>query len=262
MEPFTHNDGNRDELIIQQKRDIEKEISDTTPLISEQLPLTCLYAEYSGDEIFTAKIQDLSKKYKFIRRTRPDGNCFFRAFAYSYLEYLISNSSAYQEFKKLAEESKEKLVQLGFPSFTLEDFHETFMEVIQRVSPDNAGGHSAVQDELHKIFNEQGYSDYVVVYLRLITSGKLQEEADFYQNFIEGDLTIEAFRHLEVEPMYKESDHIHIIALCTALGAGVRVEYLDRGEGGTVKAHDFPEGSEPRIYLIYRPGHYDILYPN
>lgn len=136
------------------------------------------------------------------------------------------------------------------------------MEVIQRVSPDNAGGHSTVQDELHKIFNEQGYSDYVVVYLRLITSGKLQEEADFYQNFIEGDLTIEAFRHLEVEPMYKESDHIHIIALCTALGAGVRVEYLDRGEGGTVKAHDFPEGSEPRIYLIYRPGHYDILYPN
>lgn len=27
MEPFTHNDGNRDELIIQQKRDIEKEVS-------------------------------------------------------------------------------------------------------------------------------------------------------------------------------------------------------------------------------------------
>jgi len=100
-------------------------------LVSEQLPLTCLYAEYSGDEIFTAKIQDLSKKYKFIRRTRPDGNCFFRAFAYSYLEYLISNTSAYQEFKKLAEESKEKLVQLGFPSFTLEDFHETVCLAVQ-----------------------------------------------------------------------------------------------------------------------------------
>lgn len=262
----------------------ELQISETTPLVSEQLPLTCLWTEYNGDEIFTAKIQDLSKKYKFIRRTRPDGNCFFRAFAYSYLEYLISNVSAYQEFRKLAEESKDKLVQLGFPSFTLEDFHETvsrhtflvnfhsvsawfpssfqFMEVIKRVSPENGQSQGQVQSELHKIFNEQGYSDYVVVYLRLITSGKLQEEADFYQNFIEGDFTIEEFRHQEVEPMYKESDHIHIIALCTALGAGVRVEYLDRGEGGTVKAHDFPEGAEPRIYLIYRPGHYDILYPN
>ncbi|XP_017844904.2 LOW QUALITY PROTEIN: ubiquitin thioesterase otubain-like [Drosophila busckii] len=262
MESIDHNDSNRDELIMQQQREIEKEISESTPLVSELMPLTCLGAEYNGDDVFTAKIQDLSKKYKFIRRTRPDGNCFFRAFAYSYLEYLITNNSAYQEFQKLAESSKNKLVELGFPSFTLEDFHETFMEVIKRVCPDNPAGPDEVKNELHKIFNEQGYSDYVVVYLRLITSGKLQEDADFYQHFIEGDYSIEEFRHQEVEPMYKESDHIHIIALCTALGVGVKVEYLDRGEGGTVKAHDFPEGSESKVYLIYRPGHYDILYPN
>lgn len=136
------------------------------------------------------------------------------------------------------------------------------MEVIKRVNPNNSEGTEKVRNELHTIFNEQGYSDYVVVYLRLITSGKLQEDADFYQHFIEGDFTIAEFRHQEVEPMYKESDHIHIIALCTALKVGVRVEYLDRGEGSQVKAHDFPEGTEPTVYLIYRPGHYDILYPN
>lgn len=213
-----------------------------------------------------------------MRRTRPDGNCFFRAFAYAYLEHLISNKEDYEKFRQLAENSKEKLVQLGFPSFTLEDFHETvtvktldlytflnfisfqFMEVVKRVDPSG----STTQDtseQLHKVFNDQGYSDYVVVYLRLLTSGKLQEEADFYQNFIEGNFTIEEFRHQEVEPMYKESDHIHIIALCSALGVGVRVEYMDRGEGGTVKAHDFPEGTTPKVFLIYRPGHYDILYP-
>ncbi|XP_030383415.1 ubiquitin thioesterase otubain-like [Scaptodrosophila lebanonensis] len=254
----------KDEEIMKQQREIEKEVCDSTPLVSEKISLSCLRTEYMGDDVFSAKIQDLLKKYKFIRRTRPDGNCFFRAFAYSYLEYLITNYTAYQEFRKLAESSKDKLVELGFPRFTLEDFHETFMEVIKRVDPDCTGaeGSEKLQNELHQIFNEQGYSDYVVVYLRLITSGKLQEEAEFYQNFIEGSFTIEEFRHQEVEPMYKESDHIHIIALCTAIGAGVRVEYLDRGEGSTVKAHDFPEGSEPKVYLIYRPGHYDILYPN
>lgn len=135
------------------------------------------------------------------------------------------------------------------------------MEVIKRVDPTDTAIPD-IKSELHKVFNEQGYSDYVVVYLRLITSGKLQEEADFYQNFIEGNFTIEEFRHQEVEPMYKESDHIHIIALCTALNVGVRVEYMDRGEGGLVKAHDFPEGTIPKVFLIYRPGHYDILYPN
>lgn len=60
--------------------------------------------------------------------------------------------------------------------------------------------------------------------------------------------------------MSKESDHIHIIALAKALNVPVLVEYMDRGEGGTVNHHIFPEGSEPRIFLLYRPGHYDILY--
>lgn len=136
------------------------------------------------------------------------------------------------------------------------------MEVIDRVKPTGADGDQPVKlAELHQMFNEQGFSDYVVVYLRLITSGQLQEGADFYQNFIDGHGTMEEFRHQEVEPMYKESDHIHIIAICSALNVGVRVEYMDRGDGDQVRAHDFPDGLTPKVYLLYRPGHYDILYP-
>lgn len=61
--------------------------------------------------------------------------------------------------------------------------------------------------------------------------------------------------------MYKESDHIHISALTAALGVGVCVEYMDRGKGGQVNTHCFPEDTRPFIHLLYRPGHYDILYP-
>lgn len=64
------------------------------------------------------------------------------------------------------------------------------MEVIDRI-----GRVGSSHDELHKIFNTQGFSDYVVVYLRLITSGQLQKDAEFYQNFIEGDRTIGDFCH-------------------------------------------------------------------
>ena len=62
--------------------------------------------------------------------------------------------------------------------------------------------------------------------------------------------------------MYRESDHLHISALTAAMGVNVRVQYMDRGEGGKVNHHDFPEGAEPRIHILYRPGHYDILYPS
>ncbi len=63
--------------------------------------------------------------------------------------------------------------------------------------------------------------------------------------------------------MAKESDHIHIIALTNGSGICVRVVYMDRGGSSNVNHHDFPEdGSTPQIYLLYSPGHYNILYPS
>jgi ubiquitin thioesterase protein OTUB1 len=154
-------------------------------LISEQLPIATLNNEYVDDPIYTRKVQDIEKKYKYIRKVRPDGNCFFRGFAFAILEHLIKHQDEFAKFKKIAEESKAKLLSLNFPQFTIEDFFDTFIEVIHKVEP-NDSNQAQVLGELHKVFNEQGFSDYVVVYLRLITSGKLQEESDFYQNFIDG----------------------------------------------------------------------------
>jgi hypothetical protein len=68
--------------------------------------------------------------------------------------------------------------------------------------------------------------DNIVVYLRLLTSYYLQKESDFFANFIEGSGQIGDFCKREVEPMYKESDHIHIIALSSVLDVPVRVVYM------------------------------------
>lgn len=65
------------------------------------------------------------------------------------------------------------------------------MEVVDKVGGDK----ETSLTELHKLFNDQGISDYVVVYLRLITSGQLQRQAEFYQNFIEGIRTVKEFCH-------------------------------------------------------------------
>lgn len=117
------------------------------------------------------------------------------------------------------------------------------------------------ETQLLKLFNEQGTSDYLVVFMRLLTSGYLQKNAEFYSSFIDGDVTMKSFCSHEVEPMYKESDHIHIIALTSATGVGVRINYLDRGLGEEVNVHSFPDDCKPKIHLLYKPGHYDILYP-
>lgn len=74
--------------------------------------------------------------------------------------------------------------------------------------------------------DKAGVSDNVVVYLRLLTSYYLQKQSEFFANFIEGSEEISDFCKREVEPMYKESDHIHIIALCSVLEVNVRVVYM------------------------------------
>ena len=49
------------------------------PLIGDREPLASLGAEYAaGSLVFRQKIAKLGAAYGAIRRTRGDGNCFFR----------------------------------------------------------------------------------------------------------------------------------------------------------------------------------------
>lgn len=49
-----------------------------------------LLAEYAnGSQVFLDKISSLQSMYGSMRRTRGDGNCFFRSFIYRYLEWLL-----------------------------------------------------------------------------------------------------------------------------------------------------------------------------
>ena len=60
--------------------------------------------------------------------------------------------------------------------------------------------------------------------------------------------------------MYVESDHMHISGLSGCLDVNVVIQYMDRGK--KVLEHKFQEGSpiNVTVNLLYRPGHYDILY--
>ncbi|KAK7104627.1 ubiquitin thioesterase OTUB1-like [Littorina saxatilis] len=246
---------NYDDETLSLQREIEKEIAENQELIGPMQPIEELIEHYAKeDQIYRHKLMDLRKRHSHIRKVRGDGNCFFRGFGFAYLESLLTDEAEFARFKDIAVKSKDNLVALGYSQFTIEDFHDTFMDVVGQVEK------KVSVDELQNVFNDQGISDYFVVYLRLIVSGHLQKESDFYSSFIEGGRTAKEFCSQEVEPMGKESDHIHIIALATALGTCVLVEYMDRS-GEICNQLVFPEeGARPAVHLLYRPGHYDIVY--
>jgi len=201
------------------------------------------------------------KTYKYVRRTRGDGNCFYRAFGFGYLERNMNNEKELDRFRNLASDLKDKLVKLGYFDFTVEDVRDVVLEVIDNV---RKGG---TEQSLIESFCSGPHSDYFVAYLRLFTSAYLQMNSEFFENFIEGGKTVKEFCSSEVEPMTRESDNIHIIALAKAAAVPLRVIYMDRSQPSTLTTHNFAASDEensdhfaPMITMLYRPGHYDLLY--
>ncbi|PIA32817.1 hypothetical protein AQUCO_04300028v1 [Aquilegia coerulea] len=229
----------RDDEVMQQHNAIQAEEAHKLPFVGDKEPLSALAAEYqSGSPIIQEKIKLLGQSFSAIRRTRGDGNCFFRCFMFAYL---------------------------------------LFLEQLESVMQGNET--SISHDELLTRSRDQSVSDYVVMFFRFVTSGEVRRRAEFFEPFILGlsNMTVEKFCKASVEPMGEESDHVHITALSDALGVAIRVMYLDRSSCDTgsvsVNHHDFvpsisdsPNGTtnavaaKPVMTLLYRPGHYDILY--
>lgn len=50
-------------------------------------------AEYrQGSFVFREKIRSLEMQYGSMRRTRGDGNCFFRSFMFAFMEKLVQDN--------------------------------------------------------------------------------------------------------------------------------------------------------------------------
>ncbi|CAL5322585.1 unnamed protein product [Camellia sinensis] len=244
----------RDDDIMQQQSAIRAVEAEKIPLVGDKEPLSSLAAEYqSGSPILLEKIKVLSEQFDAIRRTRGDGNCFFRSFMFSYLEHILESQDR-EEVNRIT--------------------GNLFLEQLESVLQGNEA--SISHDELMQRSRDQSISDYG----EFVTSGEIRKRSEFFEPFILGltNTTVEQFCKSSVEPMGEESDHVHITAVSDALGVPIRVVYLDRSScdtgGVSVNHHDFipaisdaPSGTsggsetKPFINLLYRPGHYDILYP-
>ncbi|KAH9658569.1 OVARIAN TUMOR DOMAIN-containing deubiquitinating enzyme 1 [Citrus sinensis] len=257
-----------DEDIMQQQSDIKAEEAQKVPFVADKV---------------------LGEQYAAIRRTRGDGNCFFRSFMFSYLEHILASQDQAEvdRIKAKVEECRRTLQSLGHADFTFEDFFAspicferfaaTLLIDLSLASKLFFIGVASILflEQLDNVLQGNESS------IRFVTSGEIRKRSEFFEPFILGltNATVEQFCKSSVEPMGEESDHVHITALSDALGVPIRVVYLDRSScdsgGASVNHHDFiptpgdcpnatsgsTETTIPFITLLYRPGHYDILYP-
>ncbi|KAI6229749.1 Ubiquitin thioesterase [Aphelenchoides fujianensis] len=238
-------------------QEIEEEVRNTQVLVSQKEAIDRLVAEYDPavSPKFFEKAQELAQKYTHIRRIRGDGNCFYRAVLVAELERIFNDRPELDRFFELCKSWRSRMIQFGMPELTTGDFCDAIEEVLEEIK-NGTKNMDFLQDDL----NNDGYANYLVAFCRMVTSAYLRENEAIYSGFIEGERDLHTYCQEEIEAMWKDSDHLAIIALVNALGVSVRIEYMDQTQapnGGW--HHDVGEGA-PQMFFLYRPGHYDVLY--
>lgn len=147
----------------------------------------------------------------------------------------------------------------GYEEMAIEIFHDSIVEFFESLSGSNP---EALHQELTQ---ENATSDYCTWYLRVLTATFLKGDPTRFLPYLEdGYMDIASFCQTQIEPMGKECTMVQVLALAEAFQVNVQIEYLDGREfKDSLTKHVFgPESSPTKLTLLYRPGHYDILYPN
>ncbi|SCZ94712.1 BZ3500_MvSof-1268-A1-R1_Chr12-3g04063 [Microbotryum saponariae] len=275
---------------------IKAESANVRPLIGALEPLERFKHEYDSERV-RGKIEWLGKSgWTGLRRSRGDGDCFYRSFAFSFLERLVPlpPSSAQLSLAKiesllpLLDQAWNLVVSYsGFAKDIYQDFYEPMRGLLVALGSNDrskrTATHRPASATLEASFNDPEVSNSIVVFLRLLTSAYLRANADDFvpflfaldddPRFFEGGVpTMEQFCGFHVEAVNKEADHVQITALSRALRIGLRIAYLDQstgkeGEVGEVDFVEFEVEGEEKTgverldgALLYTVNHYDVMY--
>ena len=187
---------------------------------------------------------------------------------FSLLEQFIKNKDLldvpgdYQEMHNSlltkVKNSGDLLSSAGFEPICYDDFIEMLYNKLESVR-------QTTLDMLQADFEDKMTSDSLVMYSRFVTSAYLRSNQERFEGFAEGYATVIDFCKSEVEPMDRESEQMQIMALAEVFQVRISIVYLDRSDSDNFTQIVYPidySGPNFTVYLLYRPGHYDLLYQN
>ncbi|KAI9689171.1 MAG: hypothetical protein M1822_000909 [Bathelium mastoideum] len=261
-----------EELAYLQKLSNEYEPEVTGPLVGELQPSSNITTEYArADPIFIKKTEALPHKYSSYRACRGDGNCGWRAIAFAYFEALVrlgDKTKVHAEITRL-KSFQNILDAAGFQFELYEDFAEELYDLLRKTAaslppPDDGNPATDVKAILLAAFNDEAIQASIITFLRILTSAWIKTRVEDYQPFLMNE-DVFSYCGRAIEPFRHEIEHIGVNALCDVLLKpalfSLEILYLDRTPGDEGNMYTFDaEYPLAHLRLLYRPGHYDILY--
>ncbi|ROT41061.1 cysteine proteinase [Sodiomyces alkalinus F11] len=241
------------------------------PLVGHKLSSDVITAEYAkADPVYVEK----TVTYSHFRPIQGDGNCGWRAIAFSYFEHLVLASDPDKLLQEIARLTSlnNYISNVGGYDFTLfEDMVQETVTLLKEVAQ-LSGEPLAAMDHLLKRFNDPECANGIIYHMRLLAGSWLKGNVAEYEPFFVGDGGLHHWCHVNIESPNREIDHVGITLLTAILlkpaGFVLEIAYLDRTPGTQANVYRFPEEATgqdadnlgPIIYLLFRPDHYDILY--
>ncbi|KAF3941312.1 hypothetical protein ABW19_dt0202253 [Dactylella cylindrospora] len=245
------------------------------PLVGPLQSSKILEAEYANaDQVYVRKTAALSPKYSNYRTIRGDGNCGWRALAFGYFELVLRSGDAsfIQTEMGRIKSMCNYMDSVGMSEYLYEDFVEETLKVFSDISQSPAIDAPYDDSPLLAAFNDDDRSNAIITHLKLLISAYMKVNPAPYEAFLE--TTVFQYCSAFIEPYAVEIDHIGINAFVDLIilpaGFEVEISYLDRSETDEVNVHKFEKddgtpsdgGEKPTLRLLYRPGHYDMIYKN
>jgi len=260
-----------DELAQLQKLSGDYQPEITGPLVGERQSSAAITAEYANaDPVYRTKTAALPDKYAYFRTCRGDGQCGWRAIAFTYYEALLREANiAKFDTEEARLMSMANLFNMaGLPTEMIMDFAEDVFGLMQKLAQTLRSGEGNADDVLLQTFNDEAESMSIITFFKFLASAWIQTHPNDFAGFVHGDL--KSYCGNNIEPTASEIDYVAVAALAAALikptGFGFEIMYLDRSAGEEANVTPFVQTTEqnglwqPTIRLLYRPGHYDILY--
>lgn len=157
----------------------------------------------------------------------------------------------------------------GHDAWLFEDMVAETFDLFNSIIAAMSSGQDGMPFVMEK-FNNIESSQSIVYHQRLLASSWLKGNFAQYEPWITS--SVDHYISDTIMPIDREIDHIGVSLLHDVLlkpaNIVLEIAYLDRSEGVEVNVHRMPDetiGQDPAvlgpmIYLLYRPGHYDILY--
>lgn len=194
---------------------------------------------------------------------------YIAAIGFCYFELLIQQGSpevVQGEQLRLSQLNDYLVNSGGYDPDMFMDFVEETMQLFKDIS-DNIHSPDTAIAILTSLFNSDE-SMGLLYHLRLLAASWLKGNRDQYEAWCE--VGIDGYCASMIEPPDREIEELGVVLLVEILlkpvGFILEIAYLDRSAGTEVNTHRFPESNNslgPFMHLLYRPGHYDILYkPN